>query len=268
MKEKIMQDLRTFPRRIVTIHTAWIALWVVLLCILVNATGFPGKQTFKHDAYTNGLRENITISKDTIVMGSFKPAMDGLNKLSFRFMTKGSAPDGTVTFEILDEWLETIQSEVMESGALLNYHLTDLPITEPLTAGSTYYYRITASDYDDAELHLLSGTEPIGPEEIGKCLVSDVSDNKEVPGICFTYRTSADENGRLSRIACVLVLGLIACAICRRWDKRNLVPFFLTMMLGICLIRLTDESREPLIIYAGDMDVISGYSDEHAIGLT
>ncbi|MBE5848009.1 MAG: hypothetical protein E7300_10070 [Lachnospiraceae bacterium] len=268
MREKIIQTMRTFPRSVIKMHTAWIALFVILLCIIVNATGFPGKQTQQHDAYANGLRENITLSKDTIVMGEFKPAMEGLCKLSFRFMTKGSAPDGTVTFAILDSSHKVLQKETMESGALMNYHLTDLPITESLDAGSSYYYRITASDYDDADLFLLSGTAAIGPEEIGKCLISDVSDNKEVPAIRFTYKTVPDENGKLARIACVLVLGLILCAICRRWDQHNAVPFFLVLFLGICLIRLTDESKEPITIYAGDMNVVSGYSDDHAIGLT
>lgn len=268
MMKQFFSSIKNKIKESVKAPSTWILFFCILVCMMVHPFGILGSQTLQSDAYTSGMQPNITFEKNTVVIGEFTPSMDGLQEIAFRFLTKGKAPDGKVKVEICNKALTALETIELESGAVMNYHDTEIPISVTLLKDTTYFYRITAKDYDDAELSLYCGTKGIGPAETGKCMVSDVSDNKEVPGILYTYHTRCTPSGIPAWYACILLFGLVLCAVFRKYDKSKFVPFLFVLFIGICLIQMSDESAKPIIIHADEMNVISGYSDDRAIGLT
>ncbi|MBO5095064.1 MAG: hypothetical protein J6C33_12050 [Lachnospiraceae bacterium] len=189
-----------------------IAAFVFLLCIAVWPLRLIGHTSYESSSLERGIFPNLNLSDGSVVIGEFTPFHDRLDSISFQFLISGSAPDGTVTLELYNQFDQQLYSVTMESGDIMNYRWIKFPVNMELSSSETYTWRLRAYDYDEASLSLYSGSPLIGPEEAGAFYYNGYAEEKLTPAVTYTYTDKVDQQRCLPYYTVFVLLGLLLLA--------------------------------------------------------
>lgn len=191
-----------------------IAVFVFLLCIAVWPLRLIGHTSYESASLERGIFPNLNLSDGSIALGEFVPSHSRLCSISFQFLTSGSAPDGTVTLELYNQFDQQLYSVTMESGDIMNYRWSKFPIDMELSPEETYTWRLRAYDYEEASLALYSGSLSTGPEEAGAFYYNGRAEEHLTPAVVYAYTDKVDWQRALPYDTFFILLGLLLLAAC------------------------------------------------------
>jgi len=209
-------------KKLISFYPCLIAVLVFLLCLAVWPLRLLGHTTYESPSLETGIFPNLNLSDGTILTGEFTPTHQRLSSLSFRFLTNGQAPrDGTVSLALCDPSGKELTSITLESGDVMNYRWIAFPLEAQLEPGKTYQWKMQAEDYEDVPLALYSGSPSTAPEEAGPFFYNGSPEEKYSPAVIYTYTDKIDKSHCLPYYTAFLLLGILACTACGRFDKKS-----------------------------------------------
>ena len=204
-----------------TIYPYIIAVIVFLMCLAVWPLGLLGHTTYQNTTPDRGLTADILLSDDSLAIGEFTPQKAHLESLSFKFLTRGQAPDGQITLDIVDSFGKPVHSVTLDSGDAMNYRWAVFPMDVTLDTEEAYSFRLSATDYEDAELSLYTGADSFAPKEAGNFYYNGSSPGDIYPAITYRYTGKTDKEHCLSYYAMILLFGLLLFAACRKFKSHE-----------------------------------------------
>lgn len=192
-----------------------IAVFIFLLCIAVWPLRLIGHTSYESASLERGIFPNLNLSDGSIVTGEFVPSHSRLDSISFQFLISGSAPDGTVTLELYNQFDQKLYSVTMESGDIMNYRWIKFPVGMELSPEETYAWHLRAYDYEEASLALYSGSPSTGPDEAGAFYYNGYAEEDLTPAVVYTYTDKVDQQHCLPYDTAFILVGLLLFAACR-----------------------------------------------------
>lgn len=208
-------------KKIFSYYPYIIAAFIFLLCIAVWPLCLIGHTSYESASLETGIFPNLNLSDGSIVTGEFSPSHDQLDSISFQFLISGSAPDGTVTLELYNQFDQQLYSVTMESGDIMNYRWIKFPVDMKLSSSETYAWHLRAYDYDEASLALYSGGPSTGPEEAGALYYNGSQEKKLTPAVIYTYTDKINRQRCLPYYTVFVLLGLLLFSTCRNATCRQ-----------------------------------------------
>ena len=196
-------------KKLLSFYPYWITALVLLLCIAVHPMHILGHTTYENASLEDGIYPNLKLEDGSVVISEFIPAHAQLDEISFRFLCSGSAPDGVVSLQILDDTMEEIYSTSLESGDIMNYRWITFPLDVELVSGKRYFIFLRAYDYEDAALTLYCGGPSTAPEESGQLYYNGNPENNLTPAVIYSYTDRVDSAHALPFYIAFLLIGLI-----------------------------------------------------------
>lgn len=210
-------------RMLFSFYPYLIAALVLLLCLFVCPMSLIGHTTYQSSSLETGLFANLELTDNSIVISEFTPSHKQLDSISFRFLSSGKAPEGTVTLELYNKMQKKICSVTLESGDIMNYRWIDFPIDMELETDEIYCWQLRAYDYDEEEasLSLYSGGTATGPDEAGMLYYNGKAKKELTPAVIYSYTDRVDAEHALPYYIVFLLLGLLLFTACRKFEKTN-----------------------------------------------
>lgn len=210
-------------QRLFSFYPYLIIALVLLLCLLVCPMKLIGHTTYQSSSLETGLFANLELTDGSIVISEFTPSHRQLDSISFRFLSSGKAPEGTVTLELYDKTQEKVYDITLESGDIMNYRWIDFPIDMELETDEIYAWQLRAYDYDeeDSSLFLYSGGTATGPDESGKLYYNGEAEKELTPAVIFSYTDRVDTGHAMPYYIIFFLFGLLLFTACRKFEKTS-----------------------------------------------
>lgn len=210
-------------RKLFSFYPYLIAVLVLLLCLFVCPMNLIGHTTYQSSSLETGLFANLELTDSSIVISEFTPSHKQLDSISFRFLSSGKAPEGTVTLELYNKMQKKICSVTLESGDIMNYRWIDFPMDIELETDEIYCWQLRAYDYDEEEasLSLYSGGTATGPDEAGMLYYNGDLKKDLTPAVIYSYTDRVDAEHAMPYYIVFLLLGLLLFTACRKFETTN-----------------------------------------------
>lgn len=199
------------------------AALVVMMCLLVCPLQLIGHTAYESSSLETGIFPNLDLTDGSIAISEFSPSHKHLDRISLRFLSSGSAPDGTVTLELYDSMQQKLCEVSLPSGSIMNYRWISFPLDVELEAGETYTWLLRACDYDPekASLSLYTGGASTAPDESGAFYYNGSREKNWTPAVIFSYTDRADIEHAMPYYIVIFLIGLLLFTACSKFEKTN-----------------------------------------------
>lgn len=195
----------------------------LIVCLLICPLQLIGHTAYDSSSLETGIFPNLVLTDGSIITSEFTPSHKQLDRISFRFLSSGSAPEGTVSLTLFDKMEKKICEVTLKSGDIMNYRWIPFPIDTRLTPGDTYTWQLRAYDYDeeDSSLCLYSGGLSTAPEESGRLYYNGEKEKNFSPAIIFSYTDRVDSEHALPYYVIAALLALLLFTACRKFEETS-----------------------------------------------
>lgn len=254
-----------------------ITVVALLLCLCVWPLGFVGQASYESNSLEKGLILSAPISEGAIVQGSFTAAHETCNQIGIKFNTRQDVniTDGVLHFSFTDENGELLYEAQRNCTEIKNNDYEYFQIDKQLTVGSIYTYTLSTTGCTDGAPRLYLGSTGIGPIEQTDLRMNDLPLGKWAV-LQLSYTDSLTFEKALVYDVCILLLAILILfatkfPVSPTAEQKTEAPFSLrgcciflcVLLIGTCLILLSDESRRPISTNGCDLKHDYGAASYH-----
>lgn len=195
----------------------------LIICLFVYPLKLIGHTDYESSSLETGIFPNLVLTDGAIITSEFTPAHEQLDHISFRFLSSGNAPEGTVTLTLFNKMQEQLADVTLESGDIMNYRWIDFSIDAKLEPDEIYTWQLRAHDYneEEASLSLYSGGISTGPKESGTLYYNGEKEETFTPAVIFSYTDRVDAEHALPYYVVIILLGLLLFSTCRKFEQTS-----------------------------------------------